>query len=52
MRVLGATDAWHPQVNDAVRTLTSLPRSVLEQGVTIDFLCPDGFPSKAGPEGK
>ena len=24
MRVLIATDAWHPQVNGVVRTLTSL----------------------------
>ena len=27
MRVLIATDAWHPQVNGVVRTLTSLARS-------------------------
>ena len=27
MRVLVATDAWHPQVNGVVRTLTSLARS-------------------------
>jgi glycosyltransferase involved in cell wall biosynthesis len=45
MRVLVATDAWHPQVNGVVRTLTSLARSALELGVTIDFLTPDGFPS-------
>jgi hypothetical protein len=45
MRVLVATDAWHPQVNGVVRTLTSLARSALDLGVTIDFLTPDGFPS-------
>ena len=45
MRVLIATDAWHPQVNGVVRTLTSLARSALDLGVTIDFLTPDGFPS-------
>ena len=28
MRILIATDAWHPQVNGVVRTLTSLARSV------------------------
>jgi glycosyltransferase involved in cell wall biosynthesis len=45
MRVLIATDAWHPQVNGVVRTLTSLARSALARGVTIEFLSPEGFPS-------
>ena len=45
MRVLVATDAWHPQVNGVVRTLTSLARMRASFGVTIDFLSPDGFPS-------
>ena len=45
MRVLIATDAWHPQVNGVVRTLTSLARSALKLGVTIEFLSPEGFPS-------
>jgi hypothetical protein len=45
MRVLIATDAWHPQVNGVVRTLTSLQRSALKLGVAIDFLTPEGFPS-------
>ena len=45
MRVLIATDAWHPQVNGVVRTLTSLAESARRLGVTIDFLTPDGFPS-------
>lgn len=45
MRVLVATDAWHPQVNGVVRTLTSLARSARSLGVTIDFLSPEGFPS-------
>ena len=43
MRVLIATDAWHPQVNGVVRTLTSLSRSALRLGVWIEFLTPDGF---------
>jgi 1,2-diacylglycerol 3-alpha-glucosyltransferase/glucuronosyltransferase len=43
MRVLIATDAWHPQVNGVVRTLTSLSRSALRLGVQIEFLTPDGF---------
>jgi glycosyltransferase involved in cell wall biosynthesis len=45
MRVLVATDAWHPQINGVVRTLTSLARAASRLGVTIDFLSPDGFPS-------
>src|SRR4029077_20890686 len=43
MRVLVATDAWHPQVNGVVRTLTSLARSAQALGVSIDLLSPDGF---------
>ncbi len=45
MRVLIATDAWHPQVNGVVRTLESLARSVELLGSTIDFLTPAGFAS-------
>jgi glycosyltransferase involved in cell wall biosynthesis len=45
MRVLIATDAWHPQVNGVVRTLTSLARSAKALGVDVDFLSPDGFPT-------
>src|SRR5262249_3608200 len=44
MRVLVATDAWHPQVNGVVRTLTSLSHSARRLGVNIEFLTPDGFP--------
>jgi glycosyltransferase involved in cell wall biosynthesis len=43
MRVLVATDAWSPQVNGVVRTLTSLARAAHKLGVTIEFLSPDGF---------
>jgi glycosyltransferase involved in cell wall biosynthesis len=49
MRILIATDAWHPQVNGVVRTLTSLARSASALGAEIDFLTPDGFPSMAVP---
>lgn len=45
MRVLIATDAWHPQVNGVVRTLTSLDRSARALGADIAFLTPEGFPS-------
>ncbi len=43
MRVLVATDAWHPQVNGVVRTLTSLTRAAQGLGVTITPLTPEGF---------
>jgi len=49
MRILVATDAWHPQVNGVVRTLTSLARSASALGAEIDFLTPDGFPSVGVP---
>jgi glycosyltransferase involved in cell wall biosynthesis len=45
MRILVATDAWHPQVNGVVRTLSSLALAADKLGVTIDFLTPEGFPS-------
>jgi glycosyltransferase involved in cell wall biosynthesis len=49
MRILIATDAWHPQVNGVVRTLTSLARAVEKLGATIEFLSPAGFPSMRVP---
>ena len=49
MRILVATDAWHPQVNGVVRTLTSMARSASALGEEISFLTPDGFPSMAVP---
>lgn len=49
MRILVATDAWHPQVNGVVRTLTSLARSASALGAEIEFLTPDGFPSVGVP---
>lgn len=45
MRVLIATDAWHPQVNGVVRTLTSLARTAKSLDVDITFLSPEGFPT-------
>src|SRR5262245_54585525 len=45
MRVLIATDAWHPQINGVVRTLTSLAASAGKLGVDLEFLSPQGFAS-------
>src|SRR5213080_4114777 len=49
MKILIATDAWHPQVNGVVRTLTSLAKSAAALGADIGFLTPDGFPSVGVP---
>jgi glycosyltransferase involved in cell wall biosynthesis len=49
MRILIATDAWHPQVNGVVRTLTSLARAASSLGADVGFLTPDGFPSMPVP---
>src|SRR5215467_12289827 len=49
MRILIATDSWHPQVNGVVRTLTSLSRSAATLGAEIEFLTPEGFPSVGVP---
>src|SRR3979490_2178409 len=49
MRILIATDAWHPQVNGVVRTLTSLARGASGLGAEVEFLSPDGFPSLGVP---
>ena len=49
MRILIATDAWRPQVNGVVRTLTSLAGSAQALGAEIEFLTPDGFPSLEVP---
>src|SRR5688572_16387562 len=48
-RILIATDAWRPQVNGVVRTLTSLAASASALGADVRFLTPDGFPSVGVP---
>ena len=49
MRVVVATDAWQPQVNGVVRTLTSLAEAARQFGVTVEFLTPEDFPSIGVP---
>jgi glycosyltransferase involved in cell wall biosynthesis len=49
MRILIATDAWRPQVNGVVSTLTALARNVAALGDEIHFVTPEGFPSMALP---
>lgn len=43
MRVLVATDAWHPQVNGVVRTLSTLAATAPRLGADISFLTHEGF---------
>ncbi|MDP1881961.1 MAG: glycosyltransferase family 1 protein, partial [Bradyrhizobium sp.] len=40
MRVLVATDAWHPQVNGVVRTLEMMAEAVGPLGVDVSFVTP------------
>jgi glycosyltransferase involved in cell wall biosynthesis len=49
MRILVATDAWHPQVNGVVRTLTSLADSLRALGAEVEFVTPEGLPTVALP---
>ncbi len=49
MRVLIATDAWHPQVNGVVRTLEALAESIEALGSHVTFLTPQGFRSVPVP---
>ena len=43
MRILIATDAWQPQVNGVVRTLTMTAAAARMQGVEVSFLTPQSF---------
>ena len=43
MKILVATDAWHPQVNGVVRTLAHLAEEAPALGAKIEFLTPDLF---------
>jgi glycosyltransferase involved in cell wall biosynthesis len=49
MRILVATDAWHPQVNGVVRTLTKTAEAAKAFGVDFSFLTPQTFRTFAMP---
>src|SRR3954451_25174613 len=49
MRILVATDAWHPQVNGVVRTLTMVAEAATVHGVDFHFLTPETFRTVAMP---
>ncbi len=43
MRILLATDAWEPQVNGVVRTLTRVVAELREMGDVVEVISPDQF---------
>jgi glycosyltransferase involved in cell wall biosynthesis len=43
MHILVATDAWHPQVNGVVRTLTMMADAAERLGVEVSFITPQSF---------
>jgi len=45
MRILVATDAWHPQINGVVRSLEQVARAAKDFGAEISFLSPADFPN-------
>ena len=49
MRILIATDAWHPQVNGVVRTLAMTAEAAKAFGVDVSFLTPQSFRTFAMP---
>src|ERR1700716_1778644 len=49
MRILVATDAWHPQVNGVVRTLTMTAEAARALGAEVSFLTPRSFRTFALP---
>ncbi|HZP76337.1 MAG TPA: glycosyltransferase family 1 protein [Pseudolabrys sp.] len=49
MKILVATDAWHPQVNGVVRTLNEVARAARDFGVTVEFITPAEFRSLPMP---
>ncbi len=49
MKILFITDAWHPQVNGVVRTLSTTGRELERLGHEVAFIGPDRFRTMALP---
>lgn len=49
MRIVVATDAWHPQVNGVVRSIEAVAAEARSLGASVEFLTPDGFTSVSLP---
>ena len=43
MRIAIATDAWLPQVNGVVRTMTETVNRLKSRGHTVEVIAPDRF---------
>jgi len=49
MRILIVSDAWYPQVNGVVRTLTAMRDELTRLGDEVHMITPDGFASMPCP---
>jgi len=49
VRILIISDAWHPQVNGVVRTLTMLQQELTELGHLVEVIGPGRFRTMAMP---
>ncbi len=49
LRLLVATDAWAPQINGVVQTLTSTICELKRRGIAVEVITPDMFPNAAMP---
>jgi glycosyltransferase involved in cell wall biosynthesis len=49
MKILIATDAWHPQVNGVVRTMEMTANNLRLKGHTVKFLTPSDFETLSCP---
>jgi glycosyltransferase involved in cell wall biosynthesis len=49
VKILFITDAWHPQINGVVRTLSTTGRELERMGHTVSFIGPDQFNTVALP---
>ena len=46
MKILIVTDAWHPQVNGVVTTLSNVTKELIKAGHQVDIVEPSLFKSK------
>tara|TARA_Y100001934_G_scaffold229284_1_gene276192 strand:- start:1050 stop:1484 length:435 start_codon:yes stop_codon:yes gene_type:complete len=49
MRILIVSDAWYPQINGVVRTMTAMRDQLEEMGDTVELITPNGFRSVPCP---
>jgi len=49
MRILIATDAWHPQINGVVRVLETTAQHLRQIGHVVEVISPDQFPTVPAP---